>query len=75
MTIRNGLQDALTAIPSGVSGASQGAGWLNVKTVMQRFATVAEALYATGTGTALTPGSLVFEGSISDAHIVTALRS
>jgi hypothetical protein len=40
----------------------------------RRAATRGEALYATGTGTAATPGTLVFEGTISDANIGAALE-
>lgn len=39
----------------------------------RRAATRGEALYAAGTGTAAAPGVLVFEGSITDAHISAAL--
>jgi len=39
----------------------------------RRAATRGEALYATGTGTAIAPGVLVFEGTISDADISAAL--
>jgi hypothetical protein len=40
----------------------------------RRFATRAERLYATGTGTSLAPGVLVWEGSLTDAHISAALE-
>jgi hypothetical protein len=40
----------------------------------RRAATRGEALYATGTGTTATPGTLVFEGTISDANIGAALE-
>ena len=72
-SIRAGLQDALTALPSGVSGAMQGAGWAATRTAMQRFASRAEALYAIGTGTAATPGALVLDGAIAEYDIVQAL--
>lgn len=74
-TIRNGLQDALTNIPSGVGGASLGGGWTNVQAAMQRLAKRGEVLYATGTGTAQNPGALVLEGTISNENIVQALGS
>jgi len=41
----------------------------------KRAARRGEALYATGTGTALTPGSLVFEGTFSQPDIVLAINS
>lgn len=74
-TVRNGLQDALTAIPSGVGGAALGGGWVNVQAAMQRLAKRGEALYATGTGTAQSPGAFVLEGTISNENIVAALGS
>lgn len=39
----------------------------------KRFATRGERLYATGTGTTLSPGALVFEGSISTDDVRAAL--
>jgi len=70
--IRAGLQDALTAIPSGSGGASQNAGWTSVRSAMQRFATNGEKIFATGTGTAVTPGFLVVEGILSYEDVTTA---
>lgn len=74
-TIRNGIQDALTAIPSGAGGATVGGGWNNVQAVLQRAARRGEALYATGTGTAQSPGALVAEGTITNENVVQALGS
>ena len=62
--VRAGFQDALTNVPSGAGGATVSAGWVTMKTVMQRFATRAESVFATGTGTAATPGVLVWEGNV-----------
>lgn len=62
--VRAGLQDALTGIPSGASGATRSGGWAAVQLVIQRFATRVEKLFATGTGTTASPASLVLEGSI-----------
>jgi hypothetical protein len=73
--IRAGLQDALTNVPSGTAGALVSAGWVPVKTVMQRAATRGEAVFATGTGTSTTPGSLVYDGMISNYDIINALNS
>lgn len=41
----------------------------------RRTATRGERLFATGTGTTLSPGALVFEGSINDTHISQALSA
>ena len=70
--LRNGLSDALLNVPSGVNGATQDAGWIGanrVKAVISRFATVAERVFATGTGTAGTPGVLVWEGDLTVSDI------
>lgn len=75
VNIRQGFQDALTAVPSGVSGALQPAGWAACKVAMTRLATVAEKLFATGTGTAALPADLAFEGNISSNDVDTARRS
>ncbi len=72
-SVRQGLNDALTQVPSGVNGATQAAGWNNVKTAMQRIVTRGEELFATGTGTAATPGLLTFEGSISQDDVTLAM--
>lgn len=60
--IQAGLQDALTGIPSGVSGANRAGGWPAVQLVIQRPATYLEKVLATGVGTAVSPGDLSFEG-------------
>lgn len=65
---RQGLQDALLNVPAGANGALLDAGWIGaskVKASISRFATVAEKIFATGTGTAPTPGNLVFDGLVS----------
>lgn len=68
--IRSGLTDALLNVPAGVDGALLDAGWLGagkVKAAISRFATNAERVFSTGTGTAGTPGSLgAFEGDVSE---------
>lgn len=63
--IRDGLQDALTSIPSGASGASKSGGWANVVAVMYRNTTRAEKYLATGTGTTASPALIVFEGFVT----------
>jgi hypothetical protein len=60
--IRAGLQDALTQVPSGVSGANKQAGWPAVQLVIQKVATNFERLFATGTGTEASPGNITLEG-------------
>lgn len=72
-TIRTGLQDCLTGLPSGASGATQAAGWLSVKAAIVRNARRGEKVFATGTGTALNPGDLIWEGLISNDDVVKAL--
>ena len=42
---------------------------------MKRAATRGEALFATGTGTSGTPGSLVWEGTVTRETIIDALAS
>lgn len=71
--VRAGLQDALTNVPAGAGGSLLAANWVGVRTAIQRNATRGEKLFATGTGTAVAPGNLEFEGNISDADIVQAL--
>lgn len=70
--LRAGLQDALTAIPSGASGANKSGGWTAVVGVMSREASRAEKILATGTGTLATPALLTFEGQVSanDASVM-----
>lgn len=75
LKIRQGLQDSLQAVPSGVAGASLDAGWTAVKTAMYRPATLGEKLFATGTGTTGVPGLLTFEGSIRLEDVVIAINS
>jgi len=72
-SIRAGLQDALTAIPSGAGGATKGGGWNGVASAMQRPARRFEALYATGTGTAAVPGELVVDGPLSIEEAIRAI--
>lgn len=46
----------------------------NLLAIAKRFATVAEEVFATGTGTEANPGALVFEGSVSISDIGLALN-
>lgn len=73
--IRQGLQDSLTDIPAGTGGTLVSGGWAAVRTAMQRVATRGEKVFATGTGTSANPGSLTFEGMVSDSDVVQALAS
>lgn len=70
--IRAGLQDCLTVLPTKADGTNQAAGWVPVQAAMQRPATNAEAVFATGTGTSASPADLVWEG-MADASIANWL--
>jgi hypothetical protein len=72
VNIRSGLQDVLSAVPSGVGGANNSAGWTAVKTAMARKATRGEALFATGTGSAANPATAVIEGFIQPSDVTAA---
>jgi hypothetical protein len=75
-SIRTGLADALTNVPAGVAGAALDAGWLGagkVKAAITRTATVLEKLFATGVGTAATPGAMAVESPISYPEVSTAM--
>lgn len=54
---RDGLQDALSDIPSGTNGNVKQGGWANVLPLLHRKATRFEALFATGTGVAADPAT------------------
>jgi len=72
-SIRAGLQDALTSLPSGTGGVLRSGGWATVQTAMQRNATRAEkALITSGAGTTGSPGNLGFEGQLSYVDIQDA---
>lgn len=74
--VRNGLQDALTAIPSGPNGNARAAGWVTLQLAMSRLATRLEKLLATGgAGTQPNPAGLVFEGAIDYTAIEQARAS
>lgn len=64
-SIRTGLQDALTNLPTGSGGALISAGWTAVKTAIQRDATNAEKILTSGAGTSASPSTLVFEGKVT----------
>jgi len=70
--VRAGWQDATTNIPSGAAGALLSGGWVNIRDAFKRFATRAEKIYATGTGSLASPGDLVWEGRVSEYDVVQA---
>lgn len=53
--IRQGLKDALEAVPSLANGTTQDAGWAGVEPLLARLATVGEKLFASGGGDGSTP--------------------
>lgn len=71
--VRAGLQDALTNLPTGIGGVTQAAGWGAVRLAMQRHASLFEQIFATGTGTTASPGTLVLEGGPDDYSVIQAL--
>jgi hypothetical protein len=77
--VRAGLNDALTAIPSGTNGAPRAAGWTAVQPVLARPATRLEKLFANTAGgngaTATTAALMVVEGSIAYQDIDSARAS
>lgn len=78
--IRDGLRDAVIALPSGAGGASRSAGGANGVTVLnvcKRFATKGEKLFATVPATtgSITAKLLTFEGTISNEDVVEAINS
>lgn len=72
--IRQGLQDALTALPSKADGTNQPAGWVGVLALLKRAATTCEAIFATGTGTDTTPGNLGVEGTLDVSEVSAAMN-
>lgn len=74
--IRDGLQDALTGLPTAIDGSDMAAGWPAVKAIITRTITRAERLFATGTTfTQANPGTLgAWEGMVSNDDVLAALR-
>jgi hypothetical protein len=66
---RAALQDCLTNVPAGASGATLSANWVGVRDAAKFNATNAEKVFATGTGTFATPADLAFEGSVTGAEV------
>lgn len=78
LNVRAGLQDALTNVPSGVSGALVSAGWVNVRdNALARKATRVEKLFASGgTGaTAQNAATMGFESPLSYQDVTDARNS
>lgn len=78
--IRAGLQDALTNVPSGASGATQAAGWTNVRDkALSRKATNAEKLLADTTNgngaSGQTSAFPAFDGPLSASDVDAARNS
>lgn len=76
--IRAGLQDALTNVPSGISGAPVSAGWVGVRdNALARKATRVEKLFATGGNgsTAALAGTMGVEGVLTWQDVDTARNS
>ena len=69
---RAGMQDCLTNIPAGASGATIAANWTGVRDAAKKKATRGEKVLATGAGTTATPADLTFEGSLSYQDIAEA---
>jgi hypothetical protein len=69
---RAALQDALTGLPTGAGGAAIAANWVGVRTAIQRLATRAEKLFATGTGTTGSPANIVVEGRVTRDEVEAA---
>lgn len=62
---RAAMQDCLTNIPAGASGALIAANWVGVRDAAKFTAKNVEKLFATGAGTTATPSDLGYEGSIT----------
>ncbi len=71
---RAALQDCLTNIPAGVSGATLAANWTGVRDAAKFSATNAEKLFATGTGSVAVPADLGYEGTVSGDDVSNALN-
>lgn len=69
--IRAGLQDCLTAIPSGTLGANKSGGWAAVQLAIQRFANKAESLlFSSGAGTQAVPYELPYDCEVGYQQVL-----
>jgi hypothetical protein len=79
VNVRNGLQDALQNVRSGVAGASQDGGWVAVRNVLARKARYIEKILSdTTVGNGQTrplSASLVYEGQCTDVMVIDARNS
>lgn len=62
---RSAMQDCLTNIPAGASGATVAANWVGVRDAAKGKANRIEKLLATGAGTTNSPADVTYEGTIS----------
>lgn len=69
---RAAMQDCLTNIPAGSSGANIAANWVGVRDGAKFKSNNVERLFAAGTGSSASPGDLVIEGTIGGAMIQLA---
>jgi hypothetical protein len=69
---RAAMQDCLTNIPAGASGANIAANWVGVRDGAKFQANRIEKLLATGAGTTATPSDLSHEGTISGDEVEAA---
>ncbi len=72
---RAAMQDALTNVPAGASGALIAANWVGVRDGAKFNATNAEKLFASGAGTNANPSDLAFEGSLLGSDVESARNS
>lgn len=72
---RAGLQDCLTNVPAGASGATLSAGWTGVRDAAKFSATNAEKLFANGTGSTGSPADLSAEGQLTGGEVLAAMTS
>lgn len=72
VNIRNGLQDAMTGLPSGAGGSIKSGGWTGLQAILYRQANRLEKLFATGTGTTAAPATMTIEGWISYTDVEKA---
>lgn len=66
---RAALQDCLTNIPAGASGANIAANWTGVRDAAKFLARNLEKVFATGTGSQATPADATFEGIVTGDEI------
>lgn len=74
-TLNPSLADRRAAFDDVFSGAGGTNTRPRLLALWKRFATRGERVFATGTGTSASPGTLVFEGAITDADVVQAVNS